>query len=448
MKDPRPLVDYIYEMQIEHSLNDLREDRDTAISVEENFFRTLYVESTVPLPDYPLQNRHLTCFNHFDHWCRPNSETTVINTPSKYYQFKGLKKPIVCEIEHMEQKTEILDCAMSIESPEVIVTNNVLSNSRNISKHYPLTDLLVFGVECDHLAEPDVFNLSENAQSISFSECKLPCEVLSHLLLQMSHCKQLRKLYLENITLDKVGLHLVRAIRSWGDSPPLQLLDLKSCALSGNVCAELLQSLSTCKHLTELNLSRNTLTGCLSSFVPDPHPGLPKLKRIGLIDTALNKDDLQHLLSIANKLPKLEALSLPHYKLKGCLSSFLPDPHPGLLNLSHLNLPGASFTKQDLHHLLLTAHKLPKLKELDLSYNILTGCLSSFLPDPHAGLPELETLVLRGTGLNKKDLQHLSSITQRDKLPKLRRLLLSRNNLKACLSSFLTDPHPGLPKLD
>ena len=354
----------------------------------------------------------------------------------------------MCEIEHMEHKTEILDCAMLIQSPEVIVTNNVLSNSRNISKHYPLTHVFMFGVECDHLAEPDVFNLSENAQSIRLSRCKLPCKVLSYMLQQMSHCKQLRTLYLERITLDKIGLHLVRAIRSWGDNPPLQLLDLDSCALSGNVCAELLQSLSTCKHLTELNLSRNILTGCLSSFIPDPHPGLPELKVLKLYDTALNKDDLQHLLSIANKLPELKALNLLHCKLKGCLSSFLPDPHPGLLNLSHLSLPGASFTKEDLHHLLLTTHKLPKLKELDLSYNILTGCLSSFLPDPHAGLPELATLNLRGTGLNKKDLQHLSSITQRDKLPKLGRLYLSSNNLKACLSSFLTDPHPGLPKLD
>ena len=449
VKDPRPLVDYIYEMLIEDYLDDLRKAGDGS-KVLEDLFRTLYAESSVPLPDYPLQNRHLNSFNHF---YRPNSETTVINTPSKLYEFKGLKKQIVCEIEHMEHKIEIPDCAIVIHSPMPVVTNNVLSNSRNISKHYPLTHLFMYGVVCDHFAEPDVFNLSENAQSIRLWKCKLPCKVLSHLLQQMPHCKQLRTLYLEEITLDKAGLHqihyrcLVQAIRSWGDNPPLQILNLESCALSGNVCAELLQSLSTCKHLNRLNVSHNTLTGCLSSFVPDPHPGLPQLEFIGLVDTALNKDDLQHLLSIANKLPKLEALNLSHYKLKGCLSSFLPDPHPGLLNLSRLNLTGASFTKEDLHHLLLITHKLPKLSTLDFSYSILTGCLSSFLPDPHAGLPELWSLDLRGTGLNKKDLQHLFSIIQRDKLPKLKQMYLSDNKLKACLSSFLTDPHPGLPQL-
>ena len=443
MKDPRPLVDHIYEMQIEDCLNEMRKSNG-AYAITEDLLRTMYSESTVPLPDYPLQNRHLSSF---DHWSSPNSETTVINTPSKLYYFIGLKKQIVCEIEHIEHKTEILDCAMLIMYPEVIVTNNVLSNSRNISKHYPITHLLASGFKCDHLAEPDVFNLSQNAQSIELSNCTLPCEVLSHLLQQMSHCKQLRKLILEGNTLDKAGL-LVQAMRSWGDNPPLQLLNLESCALSGNVCAELPQFLSTCKHLTSLNLSRNTLTGCLSSFVPDPHPGLHKLKDILLIDTALNKDDLQHLLSIANKLPKLKALHLPHYELKGCLSSFLPDPHPGLLNLSRLDLSVASFAKEDLHHLLLTTHKLPKLEDLDLSYSILTGCLSSFLPDPYQGLPELWSLSRRGTGLNKTDLQHLFSIIERDKLPKLKNLYLSHNNLKACLSSFLTDPHPGLPQLE
>ena len=142
VKDPRPLVDYIYEMLIEDYLDDLRKTGDGS-KVLEDLFRTLYAESSVPLPDYPLQNRHLNSFNHF---YRPNSETTVINTPSKLYEFKGLKKQIVCEIEYMEHKIEIPDCAIVIHSPMPVVTNNVLSNSRNISKHYPLTHLFMYGV--------------------------------------------------------------------------------------------------------------------------------------------------------------------------------------------------------------------------------------------------------------------------------------------------------------
>ena len=205
VKDPRPLVDYIYEIQIEECLEDLRVNRD-GIIVATDLFRALYAESTVPLPDHPLQNRHLS---FFDHWNRFNSDTTVINTPSKLYRFKGLEKPIVCEIEHMEHKIEIPDCAIVIHSPMPVVTNNVLSNSRNISQHYPLTHLFMFGVACDNFAEPDVFNLSENAQSIRLWRCKLPCQILSHLLQQMPHCKQLRTLYLEEITLDKAGLHQI-----------------------------------------------------------------------------------------------------------------------------------------------------------------------------------------------------------------------------------------------
>ena len=50
------------------------------------------------------------------------------------------------------------------------------------------------------------------------------------------------------------------------------------------------------------------------------------------------------------------------------------------------------------------------LSKLDLSYNSLTGCLSTFLPDPHPELPELNELRLSNTALNKDDLQHLSQI--------------------------------------
>ena len=51
-----------------------------------------------------------------------------------------------------------------------------------------------------------------------------------------------------------------------------------------------------------------TLTDCLSGFPSDPHPGLPELEELYLEDTALNKEDLQHLSHITkcNKLPKLQ----------------------------------------------------------------------------------------------------------------------------------------------
>ena len=93
-------------------------------------------------------------------------------------------------------------------------------------------------------------------------------------------------------------------------------------------------------HLSELDLSRNTLTGCLSSFLPDHNPGLPELEDLNLEITELNKDDLTYLFSAIqrNKVPNLQFLNLSSNTLTGCLSSFLPDPHPGLPELKELQV--------------------------------------------------------------------------------------------------------------
>ena len=126
-------------------------------------------------------------------------------------------------------------------------------------------------------------------------------------------------------------------------------------------------------HLSKLDLSHNTLTGCLSTFLLDPHSGLPELEKLNLSGTALNKEDLKHLFSITQ------------------------------------------------------SNKLPNLWSLNLSANTLTGCLPSFLPDPHLGLPELQILELAETALNKNDLIHLTHLIQTDKLPGLKDLILAFN---------------------
>ena len=233
--------------------------------------------------------------------------------------------------------------------------------------------------------------------------------------------------------------------------PELVELSLRDTALSKEDLQHLSQITASNKlpNLSTLNLSRNTLTECLSSLLPDPHPELPKITNFQLKNTALNKEDVQHLFNIIqrDKLPKLRILDLSQNTLTGCLSTFAPDPHPGLPELQWLHLKSTSLNKDDLQHLLSIAHKFPKLCELDLSSYALTGCLSSFLQDPHPGLPELYKLELNCTALNKEDLLHLFSIIQLNKLPKLHVLDLSHNTLTGCLSSFLTDPHPGLPEL-
>ena len=59
--------------------------------------------------------------------------------------------------------------------------------------------------------------------------------------------------------LGEAGHQLSQSIRSWGDEPPLQILYLYNCSLTYTASLELVQSLSSCRHLTELNLGENKL---------------------------------------------------------------------------------------------------------------------------------------------------------------------------------------------
>ena len=358
---------------------------DNAFHEGKTLIELMLIEAGLPAPKDLLHNEWINYYSYDD--------TTPVYVPSRWYLFTQkfggyTKEKIWCNIQQGD--TEIPECTMSISFPNKAMSKNLLSICHRICQRQAVRNLDMEGVRCTNLPEPDVFTLSKNTESLRINNCTLPTQTLSHLIQQINGCSALQ----------------------------------------------------------DLDLCVTNLSGFLPIFLPDPHPGLPKLELLHLAHTVLNKEDLKHLLSIAHKLPKLRHLDLSRYTLTGCLSSFLPDPHPGLPKLEVLNLRRTALNKEDLQHFsnITQSNKLPKLRELDLKGNRLTGCLSSFLPDPHLGLPELWKLHLNHTALNKEDLQHLLSIVH--KLPTLRHLDLSRYTLTGCLSSFLPDPHPGLPQLE
>ena len=220
--------------------------------------------------------------------------------------------------------------------------------------------------------------------------------------------------------------------------------------LPPHICTHIFHQINRFSDLRSIEITDSPLTGCLSSFLPNPHPGLPILSVLELKKTKLSKGDLQHLSNmLRNKLPEIEYLDLSGNTLAGCLSSLLPGIHATLPKLVKLNLSNTALNKEDLQDLshITKSTKFSNLQKLDLSEIKLTGFLSSLLPDSQPGLPKLEYLYLSDTSLNIEDLQHLSSITQYNKLPNLDDLKLSQNTLTGFLSSFLSDHHPGLPEL-
>ena len=145
---------------------------------------------------------------------------------------------------------------------------------------------------------------------LNLSSCSIPEQVWIELLQSLSSYK-LSHLDLSENTISEVGRFLAQSIALWKNSP-LCKLDLWHISIPEQVWTELFQSLSSCQQLRHLYLGGNTVTGCLSSFLSDPHPGLTHLLRLNLPQTAMNKSDLKHLTNLIqnNKLPCLEELFL------------------------------------------------------------------------------------------------------------------------------------------
>ena len=80
-------------------------------------------------------------------------------------------------------------------------------------------------------------------------------------------------------------------------------------------------------------------------------------------------------------------------------------------------------------HLLSILGSCQQLSILWLPGNTLTGCLSYFIPDQHAGLPSLEKLFLNYTTLNNRDLLHLVHLIHNRKLSGLKEFDLGANRL-------------------
>ena len=186
--------------------------------------------------------------------------------------------------------------------------------------------------EAGHYLVQSITSWGDNSplQTLDLGLCSIPEQVWPELLQSLSSCNQLTDLHLSGNTIGEAGHYLTQSITSWGDNPPLEELHIGWCSIPEQVWIELLQSLSSCRNLFYLDLSVNTLTGSLSSFLSDPNPGLTSLRSLDLEQTALNKSDIQHLTRlIQNK--KLSQLSVLWLKEESW-----NDVHDELLQLKHV----------------------------------------------------------------------------------------------------------------
>ena len=196
MKDPRPLVEHIYEMQIEKYLNKMRTVGYDP-SIDEDLFKSLYTESSVELSSDPLHNKYINYYDHYkDHVEKRPFNRTPVYFPSRLYAFRWMKEGVVLR-NPLPEVTQIPNCAMYIYCADEAVTNTLLSICSRISKLQLVRDLVMGTVRANDslLQAPRMIN----PQSVFLRDCKLPRSFMREIL---------RGLFGSGESLEELRLHI------------------------------------------------------------------------------------------------------------------------------------------------------------------------------------------------------------------------------------------------
>ena len=209
MEDPLPLVEHCYEMYIEMRQNLNRtgeEDEEAGRQLEAqgksdtdiSLFKSLYTESTVPLPGRRKHNKYINLYIHSGTY----RDTTPI-TPSKFYQFTNMSEEVVLDA---APGAELPECFMAIGKPQPAVTRSLLSTCQSLQ---PVEDLYMDGVRCGESPGVKPLTISSNARSVVIKESVLPAEFLSGILHHLKRCGgTLQRLRLSDVDLQRVESEL------------------------------------------------------------------------------------------------------------------------------------------------------------------------------------------------------------------------------------------------
>ena len=269
-------------------------------------------------------------------------------------------------------------------------------------------------------------------KALILESCSIPEQVWPGVLQSLSSCQQLTDLNLLDNTIGEAGRYLAQSITSWGENPPLEALNLENCSIPEQMCLELLQSLSCCNVLSILDLSGNTIgeAGHYLSQSITSWGDSPPLENLFLSHCSIPEHVWPELLQSLSSCKQLTGLDLSgdtigeagHY-LAQLITSWGNNP-----SLEKLYLSDCSIPEQVWPELLHSLSFCERLRYLNVTRNCLTGCFFCFLPDPKSRLTLLKFLGLEHTTINKTDIQHLTQLIRDNKLPHLKYLYLEEKS--------------------
>ena len=96
-----------------------------------------------------------------------------------------------------------------------------------------------------------ILEMSPLLEQLHLDNCSIPEDSCCEILKSLATCQHITELGLEGNHIGASGKHLAEAINNWGDVPSLELLYLENCSIPEESCSEILKSLATCQHITE-----------------------------------------------------------------------------------------------------------------------------------------------------------------------------------------------------
>ena len=337
--------------------------------IDTSLLESLYQESAVPLPCSALHNQHI---NYYDHDDDEPRDTTPMFTPSKLYMFEHMMEDVT--LGHKTPETGVTgctdpgqsepnsfnnqECAIWIYRPDKSLTERLLSLCRTISESQPVTDFYLYlhGDRCE-LTEANVPIMSKEAKSLVLTGVNVSSSGWNYLLQHES----LQALSLEWTRLPDGAVPLIFNHRN------LKVLSLWGADMSHEMCEYVCHHLGDLVHLDHITLSYNNLSRVSSIRLSNTTSPVT----LKLCYTHISPELLKSICQLTSVM-KLKELDLSDNTLTGCLHHLLSESH-GLQSLEQLNLGWSKLNKNDIEALTraVQKHVLPGLKELDLRSNNL-----------------------------------------------------------------------------
>ena len=320
MKDPSPLIDYVYNMFNEFNLRyvkdaniPLHEETEKNLNllgkttINFDFFQCLYSESKVVLPGFPLQNKYCNWFQNDNKEILSRNELFF---PSQHFSFRDLKEPVFFSKKKWTEGNG-KPCSMLIQNPNADIADDLIEVCCKISQWQPVTHLWLEKIRCKNTETDQVIELSSKVDTLTIVDCVLPSKIVQGLLQQLSAAKTIRVLRIANVYIGGHGQHIVNAIKpTWIKKCPLASLQLHNCSIPQNILCDLFRILSSRTSLMQLGLT-DTIdhAGHLLAKVIKKSP---QLYRLRLIDCDIPEDQCKQIIQSLSKCKQLT-----HFRLSG-----------------------------------------------------------------------------------------------------------------------------------